>query len=58
MATTTEASARTAPMTLTAMVIESVWFGEAELLGATGSMLTGVAVAVPKPWVAERDMLN
>ena len=56
MATTTEASARTAPMMLTTMVIESVSFGEAELVGATGLMLAGVAV--PKPWVVEIDMLN
>jgi hypothetical protein len=56
MATTTEASAKTAPMMLTTMVIESVLSGEAELIGATG--LTPAGVAVPKSWVVERDMLD
>lgn len=42
-------------MMLTTMVIESVLFGEAELVeaDATGFALAGVAV--PKPWVVERD---
>lgn len=52
-ATITEARAKIAPMMLRTIVIESVLSGEAELVGATGFTLAGVAV--PKPWVLEND---
>lgn len=59
MATTTEASAKTAQMMLTTMVIESVVLsGEAAFAEADATGLTlATGVAVPKRRDVDRDMI-